>query len=267
MFRKPTRRPDSHKGQNGKVLIVGGSKDYTGAVALAGIAALRAGADIVTIAAPEKVAWAINAYSPDLITRKLKGERLTAAHLKSIVALSAKHDVILFGNGMGTDRRTMALCRELAKLPKPKVIDADGIKALDAKNVRDAILTPNRNELRILLGNSGIGPSEDPYVVRKRLHPYLARNTLLIKGPTDHIVIKEHVIRVKGGDPSMTKAGTGDVLAGLCASYLAQGLPMEQAAENASIMCKRIGKALAGRKGATYLASDMADEIARARKL
>jgi NAD(P)H-hydrate epimerase len=267
MFRKPTRKRDSHKGQNGKVLIVGGSKEYTGAVALAGIAALRAGADIVTIAAPEKVAWAINAYSPDLITRKLKGEHLTKSHLKEIIKLSESHDVLLFGNGMGTEERTAGLCRALAKLQMKKVIDADGIKALDATGLRDALLTPNKNELRIFLENSKIEPSDDPYVIRRRLFPHLAHNVLLIKGPTDHLVIKDNVLRIKGGNPGMTKAGTGDVLAGLCAAYIAQGLSMEKAAENAAIMCKRIGRSLGKRKGYTYLASDMAEEIVRARNL
>ena len=67
------RKKTAHKGENGYLLIIGGSEEYVGAVILAGIAALRAGCDSVTIAAPEKVAWAINRYSPDLITYKIKG--------------------------------------------------------------------------------------------------------------------------------------------------------------------------------------------------
>ena len=68
----PKRRKSSHKGNNGLVLVVGGSKNFAGAVALAGLAALRSGCDLVKIIAPEKVAWAINSYSPDLVTMKLK---------------------------------------------------------------------------------------------------------------------------------------------------------------------------------------------------
>ena len=65
----PPRKRDSHKGDNGRLLIIGGSPEYTGAPALAGVAALRSGADSVVVAAPEKVAWAINRLSADLVTR------------------------------------------------------------------------------------------------------------------------------------------------------------------------------------------------------
>ena len=76
----PDRRKDSHKGDNGMVLAVGGSWDFAGAIALAGLAALRSGCDLVKVIAPEKVAWAINTYSPDLITMKLKGDYFNLNH-------------------------------------------------------------------------------------------------------------------------------------------------------------------------------------------
>ena len=80
------RKKSSHKGENGTVLVIGGSEEYTGSVALAGIAALRSGADIVTIAAPKKVAWAINALSPDLITHKVNCEHFTLKNAKEIIS-------------------------------------------------------------------------------------------------------------------------------------------------------------------------------------
>ena len=70
----PLRKKTAKKGDNGRVLVIGGSKEYTGAAALAGLAALRSGADWVTVAAPEKVAWAVNCLSADLVTVKLKGD-------------------------------------------------------------------------------------------------------------------------------------------------------------------------------------------------
>ena len=90
---KPVKhKKTSHKGENGLALIIGGSKDYTGTLALVGLAALRTGADIVTIAAPEKVAWAINVLSQDLITKKFKGETFKEKHVKDILKLSKNFD-------------------------------------------------------------------------------------------------------------------------------------------------------------------------------
>ena len=93
------RKSSSHKGDNGRVLIIGGSEDYVGALCLAGIAALRSGADLVTIAAPEKVAWGINCLSPDLITSKFKGDHFTKAHIKKALTLSRKAARISVGPG------------------------------------------------------------------------------------------------------------------------------------------------------------------------
>jgi len=90
----PTRKKQSHKGQNGKVLVIGGSRDYVGAVALAGLAALRSGADWVTIAAPEKVGYAINAISPDLVVKKYKGDDFCVNRAKDI--LNWKKILMLF---------------------------------------------------------------------------------------------------------------------------------------------------------------------------
>src|SRR3990167_4688738 len=91
----PKRVSESHKGDNGLVLAVGGSKDFAGATALAGLAALRSGCDLVKIIAPEKAAWAINAYSPDLVTMKLKDKHFKLKHF-GIIKKSIEHfDVLL----------------------------------------------------------------------------------------------------------------------------------------------------------------------------
>src|SRR3989338_870884 len=97
----PKRSPKSHKGDNGKVLIIGGSKDYVGAVALAGLAALRSGVDWVTIASPEKVGYAINALSPDLVVKKYKGDDFCASRAKDILKFEKEFDAVLIGNGIG----------------------------------------------------------------------------------------------------------------------------------------------------------------------
>ena len=89
----PKRKKKSHKGDNGKVLVIGGSKDYVGAPVLAGLAALKSGADWVTLALPEKVGWAAACFSPDLIIKKYKGDDFCAAHAKDILKLSSGFDI------------------------------------------------------------------------------------------------------------------------------------------------------------------------------
>ncbi len=258
----PRRRPDSRKGENGRVLIVGGSEDYVGALALAGLAALRSGCDTVKIAAPSKVAWAINTLSPDLITVKLPGAYLTPAHYARIARLARGADVILFGNGAGLRPKTQRLMRALARLPNRKVIDADGIKAISATGLADAILTPHQREFALFLKNAAISTAHAK-AVRGPMRRFVAdRNLILLKGPADQLLGADGVDTIRGGNAGLTKGGTGDVLAGLVAGFWAQGLAPRQAAISASILNKRIGDTLAKKhRGYTYLASDMVGEI------
>ena len=93
----------SHKGQNGKVLVIGGSVDYPGSPTFVGMTAMtviRAGADLVVVAAPEKVAWAINCVAPDLITRKIKGDNFTPSNVKDVLKFCEWADVVTIGNGI-----------------------------------------------------------------------------------------------------------------------------------------------------------------------
>ena len=153
----PIRKKSSKKGDNGRVLIVGGSKDYVGAVALAGIAALRSGCDWVTIAAPEKVAWAVNCLSSDLVTIKLKGDYFSLKHVNNILKLADKHDIVLIGNGIGLRKETKQFLKKIIKkIKKNKVIDADGIKILASNELNNAIITPHIRELQLFMKNSNI---------------------------------------------------------------------------------------------------------------
>jgi len=98
-----TRRKTSHKGDNGNALIIGGSENYIGAPALVGMAALatlRSGADLVTVAAPSKVAWAINCISPDIITRKIKCKNFTEENIPRVLDFASQADVVVIGNGI-----------------------------------------------------------------------------------------------------------------------------------------------------------------------
>lgn len=272
----PQRRKESHKGDNGLVLAVGGSEDFTGAIALAGLAALRSGCDLVKIIAPEKVAWAINAYSPDLITIKLKEKYFKSNHFDVVEKSMEKFDVLLIGNGIGLNNETKKFCQKtINKIKKLKVIDADAIKSISMYDAENSIATPHSKELEYFLMNSRINKStikkinneknirNKSQMIKTTTQKFLNKNNIiLLKGKIDAIISKNEIFYVSGGNAGMTKGGTGDVLAGLCAGFLAQSKDLMQSAINASYFNKKIGDILLRKKkGFTYLASDMVEEI------
>ncbi len=252
----PERRLTSRKGDNGKLLIIGGSKKYPGAVTLAGLAAMRAGCDLVTIIAPEKVAWAVNSLSADLITIKLKGEMIKSTHEKTIMKEMEGKSCVLIGNGMGEDKSTLSLIRKIVKSCKvPMVIDADAIKAVTLDQCRNSVLTPHKKEFEILLANSKITQAE--------IIPHMGENVILLKGPIDCIFSKTQTAYNKTGNPGMTKGGTGDVIAGLAAGFIAQGTPLFQAAINAAFINGETADRLQKKKGYSYIASDLVEDHKR----
>lgn len=272
----PKRKSSSHKGDNGYVLAVGGSEDYAGAITLAGLAALRSGCDLVKIIAPEKVAWAINAYSPDLVTMKLEDDYFKLKHFDIIKKSMEKFDLLLIGNGMGLKNETKKFCRKCAKeIKKFKVVDADAIKSISMDGVENSIITPHSKELEYFLINSKIhkqiidGINKEKNIIKKsRLikkttQKFLDKNNIiLLKGKIDVIISKDKISYMNSGNPGMTKGGTGDVLAGLCAGFLAQSNDILHSSINASYFNKKIGDILLRKKkGFTYLASDMVEEV------
>ncbi len=253
----PKRTSSSHKGDNGKVLIIGGSKEYVGAVALAGLAALRSGVDWVTIAAPEKVGYAINALSPDLVVKKYKGDDFCASRAKDILKLEKDFNAVLIGNGIGMHCKAFVK-KYTSKTKKPLVIDADALKHIKLQDVKNAILTPHHREFKILLKNSKLN--------EKNFKKHLRNNIILLKGKVDQIISNTKTYHNKTGNAGMTKAGTGDVLAGLCVGFLGQGLSLEQSAINAAYFNGLAGDILLKKKkGFTYLASDLVEEIKKIR--
>ena len=276
----PKRGSGSHKGYNGLVLAVGGSEDFVGAITLAGLAALRSGCDLVKIIAPEKVAWAVNAYSPDLVTAKLKDNYFNLSHLKIVKKQMQKFDVLLIGNGIGLKNETKKFCRKTIKsIKKFKVIDADAIKSISMGYAENSIITPHSKELEYFLINSKINKNIIKKInnekniikkfqsIKKTTQKFLDKNNIiLLKGKVDVIISKNKIFYNKTGNAGMTKGGTGDVLAGLCAGFLAQSKDLLQSAINAAYFNGLIGDILLKKKkGFTYLASDMVNEIKKIR--
>lgn len=271
------RKKIAHKGENGRLLVIGGSEDYVGAPALAGLAALRAGCDVVTIAAPEKVAWAINKLTPDLITKKFPGSYFTLKQAKELVKFAERFDAVLIGNGLTrkADRFSLYFIK---KSPKPKVIDADALKPLSFKDFHSSILTPHAVELEMMIHNSNkdfllpklktANPKELGEILQGNLKHFLQNNNvLLVKGPTDVIISRNKIALNKTGNPGMAKAGTGDVLAGLAAGFLAKTQDLFKSALAAAYLNGYLGDLLLKkRKGYSFIASDILEDLEKINK-
>lgn len=260
------RKAIAHKGDFGRVLIIGGSEEYVGAPALAGLAALRAGADLSIIAAPEKVAWAINCLSPDLITRKFNGEHFMLKHANEAIRLAISADAVLIGNGIGLKSEKFVK-RFVKNTGTPLMIDADAIKCLSLREVDNAVLTPHSKELEILLSNSGlsrINRIKDKTKKIIELQKVIGNNIILLKGDIDKIISKNKVAYNRTGNPGMTKGGTGDVLAGLVAGFIAQGYTMFDSCCYAAYINGMAGDILLKKKkGYSFIASDLVEDIGK----
>ena len=272
------RKKTSHTGENGHALIIGGSEENVGAVILAGLAALRAGCDAVTVAAPEKVAWSVHQYSPDLSTYKVKGTSFNIKNAKEMVKYADKFDAVLIGNGV--TRKADKFCQYFVhKSHKLKVIDSDALKSLSFKDFNNSIVTPSEAELEIMLVNSNkefllpklreANAKEKAEILQGNLRYFLQNNNvLLVKGPTDLIISANKIAFNRTGNPGMTKAGTGDVLAGLCIGFLAKSKDLFKSAVAASYINGFVGDQLLKRKkGYAFIASDILDDLSKIQKI
>ena len=233
----PVRKRDTHKGDYGKILLLCGSRGFTGAAALAAMGALRTGAGLVYLAVPESI-YAIEAVKltePVVMPLPEKNGMLCAGSIPKIAALLPKMDAVLFGSGSGLGEGTEAVLKFLLENCKcPLVLDADGITlAAKHKNIlRDrlypTILTPHDGEFARL---------SPPEVPRLEQTMALARElgaVILRKGPRTLITDGETCWENQTGNPGMATGGSGDVLSGIILSLLGQGLaPLEAAAAGA----------------------------------
>lgn len=275
------RKRESHKGQNGTVLVIGGSIDYAGAPALAAMAALKTGSDLAIVAAPEKAALAVNSYLPDLITKKLKGDYIRKSHYGELKGLIEKADVIAIGPGLGRRRETLEFVKLVLRLDKAKVIDADAIYAVNLDRIENSIITPHSHEFEILFNNNINIPDSNIHNLNKGaknsirgsidakvrlIQQRLKNNIILLKGPVDRIISKDRIQLNNTGNEGMTKGGTGDVLAGIAASLISQGNPLFDSACYAAYINGISGDRLKERLGYGFLASEMVSEIPYAMK-
>ena len=236
-LRLKDRDSKSHKGNNGSLLIIGGNEDYSGAPAIAGMAAIGAGADLVYVASPKKAAEAIKSTSPDLIVKSLEGDKLSLDHMEELIELSDKVDAVLIGPGAGIDGETSKLFNVLAtKIKKPMVFDADALKQVEinlVKNRDDIILTPHifefksffkvTDDLKLDIDSYDFKKVDENITQFQQITRQI-KGTVIVKGQYDLILSKTRFRINKSGNSGMTVGGTGDALAGITTSLLSQGL-------------------------------------------
>ena len=260
------KRPKpAHKGQNGKVLVVGGSEDYVGAAALAGnaaLAALRGGVDLVTVAAPEKVAWSVNRMSPDLITKKFLGKVFGERHVKDVLKLSKGFDAVLIGPGIGLSAGTRKFVRAVVKGVKvPVVVDADAIKAVKGMRFNgQVLLTPHAKEFETCFGKT-VSPSLKGNVELVKKTSKGKNCVILLKGMADIVSDGKKVKVNRTGNEGMSVGGTGDVLAGICTGFVALGNNLFDSACAAAYANGKAGDILLRKKGYGFLASELLLEL------
>ena len=237
------RTPDSHKGDYGHVLVVAGSRGKTGAAHLAATGALRSGAGLVTIATPAHCQDVLAAMGSEYMTEALdeamgdsrEAQGIDPANVDRVLELA--RDVIAIGPGLGRGPATKAFVRALVdRATMPLVIDADGLNAfsgdpdkLAGREGREVIITPHPGEMGRLIGMSADEVQASRLEIARNFasahHVYvvLKGHRTLIATPDEKVFINPT------GNPGMATGGTGDVLTGMIAAWLAQLLDAEGA--------------------------------------
>ncbi|AEH25547.1 bifunctional ADP-dependent NAD(P)H-hydrate dehydratase/NAD(P)H-hydrate epimerase [Pyrococcus yayanosii] len=259
------RKKGEHKGQNGRLLIIGGSEDYFGAPYLAAKAASYL-VDLVFLTMPEYSARRIG--DPNLILRPVEGSNFALKHLENVLTIAEKVDAVVIGPGIGVDENTKAFVREfIRRCGRPMVIDADALKAiagdLDALRGKRFVLTPHAGEFRMLFGElPPAGLKERAATVMKKAKEI--GGVILLKGSYDVISDGKTWKYNKTGNRGMTTGGTGDVLAGIVGALLALGNEPLRAASVGAFLNGLAGDMVKEEKGENFTALDVAEKIPNA---
>ena len=282
-MRLPTRllrrRPKAHKGDFGHIFILAGSLRFSGAAVLCGYAAMRSGAGLVTLGIPESIARAIIKIKPkEAMTFPLpetSAGTLSLSGYKKIKDFVKNVDVLAIGPGLTQNKSTQSLARKaIPAIDKPMVIDADALNALvgyldilhnTQYTIHNTILTPHPGEMARLLGIS----IKKVQSKRENIAGEFAKDykiTAVLKGHNTVVADYNGNLYInKTGNPGMATAGSGDVLTGMIAAFLGQGLNQFAASKYAVYLHGLAGDLAAKEKTQIgMIASDIIDKIPEA---
>lgn len=227
VVKKPLPRRDrcAHKGSCGHVLIVGGDLSYSGAARMAGEAALRVGAGLVSIATRPEHSGLMNLGRPELMCHGVET-------VEQLSALLPKASVVVVGPGLGQSAWATALFNAAIASGKPMVIDADGLNLLAKSPTTKSnwVLTPHPGEAARLLNCATADIQQDRFVAASSIQAKYG-GIAIVKGAGTVIASEQQLAVSNTGNPGMASGGMGDVLAGVIAGLLAQGLSLQDAAQ------------------------------------
>ena len=259
------RKSTSRKGENGIVLVVGGSYIYHGAPILSSLAALRSGTDLVYTCVPKINVTSTRSVSPNLIVIPLVDQKLTLGAVKKLVgALPRNLHSATIGMGLAIQDKNSLLY--LVK----SLLDRDVRLSLDASALipevlpilanKNVVVTPHAGEFKRLFGN--IPPDSNLERIELVEQSALKHGiTILLKGPTDVISDGNITYLCKKNTPAMTVGGTGDVLSGLVAGLLSTNRNCLESAASASFICSLAGKDVQEKLGLHMTSMDLIDSI------
>jgi hydroxyethylthiazole kinase-like uncharacterized protein yjeF len=268
------RAADSHKGDFGRLTLVSGSTGKTGAAYLAALGALRSGAGLVTVATPKSCLHTIASMGPAYMTASLPEDDaglVIADGVERVLELT--HDVVACGPGLGRSRGVAEFVRALIdRATCPLVLDADAITVLaddpgrlTGSEERDVIITPHPGEMARLIGASIAEVQANRtevagnFATTHRVYVVLKGHRTVIATPDGHIFINPT------GNPGMATGGTGDVLTGMIAAWLAQLLDAEAACRLAVFLHGAAGDLAEAREGqAAMMATDLLEHLGEA---
>ena len=269
----PKEKADIHKYERGHVLVLGGSCLYSGAPLLAGEAAARTGAGLVSIAVPGGTLLEGRMIPRALMIRKTGGKGFFSASCwEEIGTLAEKADVIVVGPGMGTNGESIPFLRNVLRSGKRVLADADALNLLAGnpelfreRTCEELVLTPHEGEMRRLekaLSLDSTLPREE----RARRLAAKVRAFVILKGVRSIVCTPEGKTAVNlSGSPALATAGSGDVLAGICGALLLEKDPEPFTALRAAVFLHGLAGELADPSGSRgVLADDLLERIAPA---
>lgn len=267
----PPRRAEAHKGEAGRVLVIGGSPGFGGAAVLAARAAARGGAGLVTLAVPETLAGLVEQATLETMSVGLPADEsgFSKSAFAALEPRLAAADAVAFGPGIGTSSGAARLLRDVLQASRaPVVLDADGLNLLAAEPASakaPLILTPHPGEMARLLGREVAAVQADRLAAAQEAAKRYGA-VVVLKGSGTVIAEPSGRLTVNPtGTPAMASGGMGDALTGLLAALLGQGLKPGAAALAGAWLHGRAGELAAGRADAGVLASEVIDHLPAAR--
>ena len=274
----PVRSRNSHKGDSGRAFLLGGSAGMPGAIGLAGMACLRSGAGLVTLAVSSDVIDTVASYSPNYMTLgwSMEGESVAATSLAAIRQKVIGSSAVAIGPGLGLSAASVSLLQVVSACAKmPMIVDADGLNAMAAERdllrntVGPRILTPHPGEFARLVADDDLArKSRGDDGERVAAAGSLAacdpsgRTIVVLKG--HHTVVSDgrRFAVNQTGNPGMATGGSGDVLTGIILGLVCQGLAIWDAARLGAHLHGCAGDIAAARLGTvSMIASDIIDSL------